>query len=132
MWHAFASAAARTTASNCRGESVIPGSTGAQITPARTPASRNCFKAWRRKSGRGALGSSTLASSASVVVTVTLTDIQFLREITRAILQEFARHSGLELGIVTKSAMVVRDIGLLREISRKDWISVSVTGTTTD
>jgi len=53
-------------------------------------------------------------------------------EITRAILQEFARHSGLELGIVTKSAMVVRDIDLLREISRKNWISVSVTVTTTD
>src|SRR5260370_30416882 len=53
-------------------------------------------------------------------------------EITRAILQEFAWHSGLELGIVTKSAMVVRDIDLLREISRKNWISVSVTVTTTD
>lgn len=53
-------------------------------------------------------------------------------EITRAILQEFARHSGLELGIVTKSAMVVRDIDLLREISHNNWISVSVTVTTTD
>src|SRR6476659_4187508 len=31
-------------------------------------------------------------------------------EITRAILEEFARHSGLELGIVTKSALVARDI----------------------
>src|SRR6202166_5408605 len=31
-------------------------------------------------------------------------------EITRAILEEFARHSGLDLGIVTKSAMVARDI----------------------
>src|SRR5215471_17941691 len=31
-------------------------------------------------------------------------------EITRAILQEFARHAGFELGIVTKSAMIVRDI----------------------
>ncbi len=31
-------------------------------------------------------------------------------EITRAILQELARHSGLELGIVTKSALVARDI----------------------
>jgi len=53
-------------------------------------------------------------------------------EITRAILQEFARHSGLEVGIVTKSAMVVRDIDLLREISQNNWISVSVTVTTTD
>jgi DNA repair photolyase len=53
-------------------------------------------------------------------------------EITRAILQEFARHSGLELGIVTKSAMVVRDIDLLKEISRQNHISVSFTVTTTD
>jgi DNA repair photolyase len=53
-------------------------------------------------------------------------------EITRAILQELARHSGLELGIVTKSAMVVRDIDLLREISQRNHISVNFTVTTTD
>jgi DNA repair photolyase len=51
-------------------------------------------------------------------------------EITRAILQELARHSGLELGIVTKSAMVVRDIDLLKEISEQNHISVSFTVTT--
>jgi DNA repair photolyase len=53
-------------------------------------------------------------------------------EITRAILEELARHSGLELGIVTKSAMVARDIDLLGEISRNNSISVSFTVTTTD
>ena len=53
-------------------------------------------------------------------------------EITRAILQEFARHSGLELGIVTKSALVVRDIDLLQEISQSNRISVNLTVTTTD
>ena len=53
-------------------------------------------------------------------------------EITRAILQEFARHSVLELGIVTKSALVVRDIDLLQEISRSNRISVNLTVTTTD
>src|SRR5262249_13852880 len=53
-------------------------------------------------------------------------------EITRVILQEFARHSGLELGIVTKSAMVVRDIDLLAEIARRNKISVSFTVTTVD
>lgn len=53
-------------------------------------------------------------------------------EITRAILEELARHSGLELGIVTKSAMVVRDIDVLREIARHNRISVSFTVTTTD
>jgi DNA repair photolyase len=51
-------------------------------------------------------------------------------EITRAILQELTRHSGLELGIVTKSAMVVRDIDLLKEISKQNHISVSFTVTT--
>ena len=53
-------------------------------------------------------------------------------EITRAILEEFARHSGLELGIVTKSALVVRDVDLLTEISRRNGISVNFTVTTTD
>src|SRR5947209_12452867 len=47
-------------------------------------------------------------------------------EITRAILQEFARHSGLELGIVSKSAMIVRDIDLLREISQRNYVSVNL------
>jgi len=53
-------------------------------------------------------------------------------EITRTILQELARHSGLELGIVTKSAMVVRDIDLLQEIGQKNKIGVSFTVTTVD
>ena len=53
-------------------------------------------------------------------------------KITRAILHEIARHSGLELGIVTKSAMVVRDIDLLIEIAQRNKISVSLTVTTTD
>jgi DNA repair photolyase len=53
-------------------------------------------------------------------------------EITRAILQEFARHSGFELGIVTKSSMIVRDIDLLREISKQNRIAVNFTVTTTN
>lgn len=53
-------------------------------------------------------------------------------EITRAVLQEIARHSGLELGIVTKSAMVVRDIDVLKEIARTNKISISFTVTTVD
>jgi len=53
-------------------------------------------------------------------------------EITRAILQEFARHSGLEMGIVTKSTLVVRDIELLRDIGRSNHATVNVTVTTTD
>jgi len=53
-------------------------------------------------------------------------------EITRAILQEFARHAGFDLGIVTKSALIVRDIDLLKEISRQNQIAVNFTVTTTD
>lgn len=53
-------------------------------------------------------------------------------EITRAILEEFARHSGLELGIVTKSALVARDIDLLKQIAQRNQIFVNFTITTTD
>jgi DNA repair photolyase len=53
-------------------------------------------------------------------------------EITRAILEEFARHTGLELGIVTKSAMVARDIDVLKRISQRNEIFVNFTVTTTD
>src|SRR5437762_12265531 len=34
-------------------------------------------------------------------------------EVTLAILEELARHSGLEIGIVTKSNMIVRDVEVL-------------------
>ncbi len=51
-------------------------------------------------------------------------------EITRAILEEFARHRGLELGIVTKSNLVVRDAALLREIGQHNRRFVNVTITT--
>src|SRR5262245_20569866 len=53
-------------------------------------------------------------------------------EITRAILQEFARHAGFEMGIVTKSSMIVRDIDVLKEISQQNHISVNFTVTTAD
>jgi DNA repair photolyase len=53
-------------------------------------------------------------------------------EITRAILQEFARHAGFDLGIVTKSTLIVRDIDLLKEISRQNQIAVNFTVTTTN
>ena len=53
-------------------------------------------------------------------------------EITRSILEEISRHSGLELGIVTKSAMVSRDIDVLQEISKHNRLCVNITITTTD
>jgi DNA repair photolyase len=52
--------------------------------------------------------------------------------ITRAILQEFARHKGFELGIVTKSTLIVRDIDLLKEISKQNQIAVNFTVTATN
>ena len=51
-------------------------------------------------------------------------------EITRAILEEFARHRGYELGIVTKSNLVVRDAELLRQISEHNQLFVNITITT--
>jgi DNA repair photolyase len=52
--------------------------------------------------------------------------------ITRAIMEEFARHEGLSLGLVTKSDLILRDLDLLRAIARKNRLSIHVTITTTD
>jgi DNA repair photolyase len=51
-------------------------------------------------------------------------------EVTLGILEEFARNRGLELGIVTKSNLVVRDLDLLCEIGQHNKLSVHVTITT--
>jgi DNA repair photolyase len=51
-------------------------------------------------------------------------------EVTRAILEEFARHSGFELGIVTKSNLIVRDLELLKEVAKSNHLSVHITITT--
>jgi DNA repair photolyase len=53
-------------------------------------------------------------------------------EVTRAILEELSRHTGLELGIVTKSNLVLRDIDLLQRIAENNRILVNVTITTLD
>ena len=53
-------------------------------------------------------------------------------EVTRAVLEEIARHRGLSLGIVTKSQLILRDLDLLREISQQNSLSVCITVTTTD
>jgi DNA repair photolyase len=52
--------------------------------------------------------------------------------ITRSILQVFARRTGYRLGIVTKSRLILRDIDLLTEISRKNHLVVHLTITTPD
>jgi DNA repair photolyase len=51
-------------------------------------------------------------------------------EITHGILEEFARHRGFELGIVTKSNLIVRDLDLLREVSQHNALSIHITITT--
>jgi DNA repair photolyase len=51
-------------------------------------------------------------------------------EITRAVLQELAQHRGLELGVVTKSNLVVRDAALLRAIGQHNEVFVNITITT--
>lgn len=51
--------------------------------------------------------------------------------ITRAIMEEFARHEGLSLGLVTKADLIVRDLDLLQQISAKNRLSIHITITTT-
>ncbi|HEY1527431.1 MAG TPA: radical SAM protein [Candidatus Angelobacter sp.] len=52
--------------------------------------------------------------------------------ITRALLEEFARHQGLSMGLVTKSDLILRDLDLLRTISHKNRLRIHVTITTTN
>jgi DNA repair photolyase len=51
-------------------------------------------------------------------------------EVTRAILEEFARHRGLEIGIVTKSNLVLRDVDVLQQIAKNNRLFVNITITT--
>ena len=51
-------------------------------------------------------------------------------EVTRAILEEISLHSDLDIGIVTKSNLVLRDIDVLREVAKNNRIIVNVTITT--
>ena len=51
-------------------------------------------------------------------------------EVTRGILEEFSRHRGFELGIVTKSNFIVRDKDLLQEVARSNRLSIHITITT--
>lgn len=53
-------------------------------------------------------------------------------EVTRGILEEFARHQGYALGIVTKSNLVVRDLELLKQVAQANRLSVHITVTTLD
>ncbi len=50
--------------------------------------------------------------------------------VTRSVLEVFAEQRGLDLGIVTKSDLVLRDAELLREIARRNEVFVNLTITT--
>ncbi len=52
--------------------------------------------------------------------------------ITRKMLEVFASIAGLRLGITTKSDLIPRDIDLLKEISRRHYLTISITVTTVD
>ena len=52
------------------------------------------------------------------------------QRITRSLLEVFARKSGFGLGIVTKSALITRDIDLLRQIASRHKLTVHLTVTT--
>jgi DNA repair photolyase len=51
-------------------------------------------------------------------------------EATRGILEELARHEGLELGIITKGNLILRDMDLLTQIGQKNRLTANVTITT--
>ncbi len=51
-------------------------------------------------------------------------------EITRSLMEEFARHTGLEISLVTKSDLILRDIELLRTIAGRNQLTICVTVTT--
>jgi DNA repair photolyase len=53
-------------------------------------------------------------------------------EVTRGILEELARHDGLNVGIITKSNFILRDIDVLQEVARRNRLSINVTVTTLD
>jgi DNA repair photolyase len=54
------------------------------------------------------------------------------QRVTRSILEVFARTRGFALGIVTKSALISRDLELLQEVGRHHKLTVHITVTTMD
>ena len=51
-------------------------------------------------------------------------------EVTRSILGEFSRHHGLDVGLITKGNLILRDLDLLKEIGRNNKLFVNLTITT--
>src|SRR4051812_12610829 len=53
-------------------------------------------------------------------------------EVTRSLLEEFALHTGYDIGIVTKSDLITRDIDLLQRVAQRNKLFVNITITTLD
>jgi DNA repair photolyase len=51
---------------------------------------------------------------------------------TRAMLEELARHSGIDISIISKSNLILRDLELFKEISLHNELSINLTVTTAD
>jgi DNA repair photolyase len=58
--------------------------------------------------------------------------IERKQRITESLLEVFAETSGFQLGIVTKSALITRDLDLLRKISQHHKVTILLTVTTVD
>ena len=52
--------------------------------------------------------------------------------VTRGLLEVLAEQEGLEIGIVTKSALIARDVDVLQEVARRNRLVICVTVTTPD
>ena len=50
--------------------------------------------------------------------------------VTRNIMAEFARHQGFQIGLVTKSNLVLRDLELMKEVARQNRLTIILTITT--
>ena len=53
-------------------------------------------------------------------------------EVTRAIMEELARHRGLSIGVVSKSTLMLRDLELFQAIAAKNDFELNLTITTLD
>jgi len=51
-------------------------------------------------------------------------------EVTRAILEELALHQGLEVGIVSKSTLILRDVDVLKQLAQHNRLFINLTITT--
>ncbi|MFL6301731.1 MAG: SPL family radical SAM protein [Terriglobales bacterium] len=53
-------------------------------------------------------------------------------EMTRSILEELSHHAGLDISIISKSNMILRDMDLFKKIAEQNELSINITVTTTD